>query len=121
MPEANTERREQDGDDDLAADLTTTWHFLSAIFAKADDSNLTVVVDCWAPNEEANKDGGPHKFVVGYLGIQGKLYHRQKKKKKIVDTNFLSVMSVLPLIIRMLSSALEVVFGFLLKFQVFNS
>jgi hypothetical protein len=83
MPEANTERREQDGDDDLAADLTTTWHFLSAIFAKADDSNLTVVVDCWAPNEEANKDGGPHKFVVGYLGIQGKLYHRQKKKKKI--------------------------------------
>lgn len=45
MPEANTERREQDGDDDLAADLTTTWHFLSAIFAKADDSNLTVVVD----------------------------------------------------------------------------
>lgn len=41
MPEANTERREQDGDEDLAADLTTTWHFLSAKFAKADDSNLT--------------------------------------------------------------------------------
>jgi len=29
MPEANTERREQDGDEDFAADLTTTWHFLS--------------------------------------------------------------------------------------------
>jgi hypothetical protein len=29
MPEANTERREQDGDEDFAADLTTTWHFLT--------------------------------------------------------------------------------------------
>ncbi|KAG6739834.1 hypothetical protein POTOM_057449 [Populus tomentosa] len=49
MPEANTERREQDGDEDLAADLTTTWHFLSAKFAKADDSNLTVFVKDMAP------------------------------------------------------------------------
>ncbi|KAL3566848.1 hypothetical protein D5086_032263 [Populus alba] len=49
MPEANTERREQDGDEDLAADLTTTWHFLSEKFAKADDSNLTVFVKDMAP------------------------------------------------------------------------
>lgn len=26
MPETNSERREQDGDEDFAADLTTTWH-----------------------------------------------------------------------------------------------
>jgi len=32
--------------------------------------------------KKKTKIGGPHKFVVGNLGIQGKRYQRQKKKQK---------------------------------------